>query len=90
MTFRALSYSYLIQMYQQTYKGNENQPGVPLIITTSEGESRRGRVPVADVYDQIEKDYLKAINFLDGWDRGTDKGRIDKSVAQGLLSRTYL
>ena len=90
LTFRALSYSYLIQMYQQTYKGNENQPGVPLIITTSEGESRRGRVPVADVYDQIEKDYLKAINFLDGWDRGTDKGRIDKSVAQGLLSRTYL
>ena len=72
LTFRALSYSYLIQMYQQTYKGNENQPGVPLIITTSEGESRRGRVPVADVYDQIEKDYLKAINFLDGWDRGTD------------------
>lgn len=90
LAFRALSYSYLIQMYQQTYKGNEDRPGVPLIITSAEGETRRERVAVREIYDQIEKDYLKAITFLGEWDRKTEKGRIDKSVAQGLLSRTYL
>lgn len=39
LTFRALSYSYLIQMYQQTYKGNENQPGVPLITLHPKGKA---------------------------------------------------
>lgn len=90
LSLRALSYSYLIQMYQQTYKGNEDKPGIPLIITSAEGETRSERVPVRDIYEQIEGDYLKAIGFLDGWNRGTEKGRINKSVAQGLLSRTYL
>ena len=64
LAFRALSYSYLIQMYQQTYKGNEDRPGVPLIITSAEGKTRRERVAVREIYDQIEKDYLKALSLI--------------------------
>ena len=48
---RALSYFQLIQLYQQTYKGNESAPGVPLYTepTTSSSEGKP-RGTVEDVY----------------------------------------
>lgn len=89
LTFRALGYSYLIQMFQKTYKGHEADPGIPLILTTAEGQPRQERVLVSEIYVQIEKDYIAGIGYLKGWDR-ENKSQIDENVAKGLLARTYM
>lgn len=86
--FRGISHAYLAQFYQKTYDGNENQPCVPIRLSSKE-TSINSRATVQQVYDQAEKDLLKAIDYLDGYVR-SDKSSIDKQVAQGLLSRVYL
>lgn len=92
LALRGISYYYLINMFQQPYSQLSDPataPGVPLIYTTAEGESRLNRVPVAEVYAQSEKDLTDAIGLLDGFQR-TSKMAINKEVAQLLLSRVYL
>lgn len=62
---RAYAYFNLIRFYQQTYKGHENAPGVPIYTepttNTSEGKPRG---TVAQVYAQIDSDIEKAIELL--------------------------
>jgi hypothetical protein len=89
LSTRALGHFIVIQMYQQTYKGNETAPGIPVVITQKEGESRAYRVPVGEVYDQIYADLENAIKFLEAWERPS-KVYIDKNVAAGLMSRVCL
>lgn len=91
--FRGMSYYYLISMFQKTYSSLSDPAtalGIPLIYAPNESyESRLNRVPVAEVYEQIENDLLEAISLLDGYQRES-KTAIDKSVSQVLLSRVYL
>jgi hypothetical protein len=86
---RALGHAYAAQMYQQTYIGNENAPGVPILLTNAEEGTNTGRAPLADVYAQVEKDFKTAVDFLDGWER-PNKVYIDKQVAAGLYARICL
>ena len=59
---RAYSYFYLIQLYQQTYKGNEDKPGVPVYTEpTVAGSEGKPRGTVQQVYDRINEDLTKAI-----------------------------
>lgn len=88
LAIRAWSYLNLAQLYQQTYKGNENAPGVPIYTSTSDLNSK-GRGRLSDVYQQIESDLTKAINVLAGWQR-TSKEQINQAVARGILARAYL
>ena len=88
LAIRGMSYAYLAQFYQKTYVGNEDKPGVPLLLSKTE-ESIMTRASLRQVYERVEKDLLEAIDLLDGWER-KNKSQIDKSVAQGLLSRVYL
>jgi hypothetical protein len=93
LALRGISYYYLICMFQQPYtqlSDPATTPGVPIIYTTAEGESRLNRVPVAEVYAQSEKDLLDAITLLEGFDRKGVRTVINKQVAQMLLSRVYL
>lgn len=59
---RAFAYFMLVQSYQQTYKGHESLPGVPVYTepTTSTSEGK-GRGTVEDVYNQINSDLESAI-----------------------------
>lgn len=86
--FRGISLAYLTQFYQQTYSVAKDKPGVPIYLSNKE-ESDYSRATVEKDFAQAEKDLLKAIDLLDGFQR-TDKQSIDKQVAQGLLSRVYL
>lgn len=86
--FRGIGHAYLAQFYQKTYIDSKDLPCVPLRLSKKE-TSITGRASVEKVYEQIEADLLKAIDYLDGF-RRTDKQSINKSVAQGLLSRVYL
>lgn len=85
---RGWSYLNLAQLYQQTYKGNENAPGVPIYTSTADLNSK-GRGRLTDVYQQIENDLTKAIGFLAGWTR-TSKEQVNQPVARGMLARAYL
>jgi len=84
---RAYSYFYLINYEQQTYKGNESKPGVPIYI--ADVQEGKGRGTVQNVYDQIISDLTLAETMLVGKTR-TSKANIDVSVVQGLRARVAL
>ncbi len=89
---RAFAYFNLIQFYQQTYKGNENAPGVPLYTepTTSESEGK-SRGTVQEVYTQINSDIATAIDLLDQAKLPQmHPSHIDYYVANGFKARIDL
>lgn len=100
---RAYANLYLIQLFQQPTVANEagelsinrELPGIPLVVTTTEGytqediDSLSDRNTVGEVFDAIEADITKAIDLLDGYNR-PNKNTINKAVAQGIAARFYL
>lgn len=85
--YRAYAYYYLINLFQQTYKGNETKPGVPIYL--SDTASGHGRGTVQQVYTQIISDLTKAELLLDGKLR-TDKTEINVDVVRGFRARVAL
>ena len=84
---RAYAYYYLVNLFQQTYKGGENKPGVPLYVTdVTEG---KGRGTVQDVYNQIIADLEAAETFLDGKPRAS-KNNMNVDVVRGFRARVAL
>jgi hypothetical protein len=84
---RAYALFYLINYFQQTYKGHESEKGVP--IYTQDTTVGKARGSVQDVYDQIVSDLTLAEPLVTGKPR-TDKTNIDLSVIQGLRARVAL
>ncbi|MFT3846626.1 MAG: RagB/SusD family nutrient uptake outer membrane protein [Lacibacter sp.] len=84
---RAYCYFNLINYYQQTYKGNENAPGVPVYTLDTTGGKPRGTVK--DVYNLIVSDLTLAETLLTGKSRAT-KNEIDLSVVRGIRARVAL
>lgn len=84
---RAYAYYYLINYFQQTYKGNETKPGVP--VYTVDATEGKGRGTVQEVYTQIVADLTAAEPLLNGKPRAT-KSNIDVSVVRGLRARVAL
>ncbi len=61
-TLRAFSYFYLVNLYQQTYKGVEDQVAVPIYLSqTTEGVAAS---TVQQVYDQILADIKLGVDLL--------------------------
>lgn len=90
LAMRAQGLHTAIQRFQQTYKGNETAPGIPIYLTDKDDEaSVYGRGTVQKVYDRIIKDYLNALTYLEGYTRSS-KTAVDKQVTAGLLARTYM
>lgn len=93
---RAMSYYYIINFYQHIYDAwngaNGSKPGVPIVVSKREGESKMGRNTVKEVLTQIQNDYetsLAHFGKAGDWER-EDKSYIDKYVANGLAARFYL
>jgi hypothetical protein len=87
LALRAYSYFYLINFFQQTYKGNETKPGVPLYTEpTTEGKPRG---TVQEVYTQIVQDLKDAETLLTGKATG-HKSHISAATAQGIMARVAL
>lgn len=84
---RAYAYYYLANYFQQTYKGNESKPGVP--IYTSDTTVGKGRGTLQDVYNLIVADLTQAETLLNGKPR-TSKANIDVTVVRGLRARVAL
>ena len=87
---RAFCYQYLIQLYQQTYKGHESAPGVPLYTEpTVIGSEGKGRGTVQDVYDLINKDLQTAADYLEGQPQKYIS-HVDYYIAKGMQARSFL
>ncbi len=81
LTLRAYSYFKLIQLYQNTYKGHEQDAGIPVYTEpTKEGKARG---TVKEVYAQITKDLDLAIQLFDG----SAYGDADVSTPNGNLAK---
>ncbi|MEI2708912.1 MAG: RagB/SusD family nutrient uptake outer membrane protein [Chitinophagaceae bacterium] len=77
----------LINLFQQTYKGNETKPGVPYY--TSSLDPLKGRGTVQETYTQIIADLTQAETLLNGKTRAS-KINMDVSVVRGLRARVAL
>jgi hypothetical protein len=84
---RAYNYFYLVNLFQQTYKGNENKPGVPVYTTPDLVGKPRGTVQ--DVYNQIIADLTQAETLLTGKVR-RHISNINVNVVQGIRARIAL
>ena len=90
LAMRAFSYLNLIQLYQQTYKGHEDAPGVPVYTEpTVAGSEGKGRGTVKEVYAQIDADLEKAAAYLKGKARA-HVSHVDYYVAKGFQARSFL
>ncbi|HEY8661763.1 MAG TPA: RagB/SusD family nutrient uptake outer membrane protein [Hanamia sp.] len=84
---RAYAYYYLVNYFQQTYKGNETKPGVPIYLQDTLVGKARGTVQ--DDYNQIIADLTAAEPLLTGKPRDS-KVNIDLSVIQAFRARVAL
>lgn len=84
---RAHSYFYLVNLFQQTYKGNEGKPGVPIYKTPTSIGAPRGTVQ--QVYDLIIADLTEAETLLTG---KTQKvmSHINVNTVQAIRARVAL
>lgn len=89
---RAYDLLNLAQIYQFTYAGHENELCVPIITEgmTEEEMQNNPRATVQEVYTQIMNDLNTAIDLLADYDNGSNKDKIDASVAYGLRARANL
>ncbi|MCM1150658.1 MAG: RagB/SusD family nutrient uptake outer membrane protein [Alistipes sp.] len=89
LAVRAFDYLNLVQLYQYTYVGHENEPAVPLVLdtTTAEEATNNPRATVAEIYGQILADLGEAIAILP--ETGI-AGQVDRHVAYGLRARAHL
>ena len=86
---RAYCYFYLVNLYQHPYSDKKDSPGVPVYRTQLSAEMH-GQSSVAEVYNLIISDLEEAVVALENFDRGSDKSKLDKYVASGLLANAYL
>lgn len=87
LAIRAHSYFNLINFFQQSYKGNESKPGVPLYTEPTTEGAPRGTVQ--QVYDLIVADLKEAETLLAGKAR-IHKSHINQKTVQGLHARVAL
>lgn len=91
LTIRAMSYYYLISLYQDAYlHGGKSKTGVPLYTSTKQGSKSRGSA--AEVWKQILDDLHGAILLFEeaGHDWSKSKTDVDITVAHVILARASL
>ncbi|GJM63012.1 RagB/SusD family nutrient uptake outer membrane protein [Persicobacter diffluens] len=101
LAIRAYAHHRLVQVFQQTYVGNESAAGIPIKLTAE--IQNLPRSPLSEVYTQIEEDYLEALDLLE--EKYENEGEDDEEVISvrrkhpshlgyeavaGLLSRMYM
>jgi hypothetical protein len=91
LAVRGYDYLYLVQIFQFTYNGHQNDLAVPIVLddTPLEVISNNPRATVQSVYDQIKADLDQAIGLLAGKSI-SDKSQINQGVAYGIRARMNL
>lgn len=84
LAMRGISYFYLVNFYQLSYKGHEDALGVPLALSSK--DAKLPRATVRNVYAQIIRDLEYAANNGPKTPEQTD---IDRYVAAAYLAKAY-
>ena len=91
---RAFNYFYLVQLYQHTYAGNEDQYGVPLIHEDNMAAVNTQGCPrarVSEVYEFILNDLTEALDLLEKTSVERPGGQyINADVVYALRARIYM
>lgn len=91
---RSFYYLKLVTTYGKPYSGTGVNPeaalGVPLILSSQVKDGGVKRNTLKEVYDQVEKDLLKAADLLQNNFEPPTTFRVGASSANTLLSRFYL
>jgi starch-binding outer membrane protein, SusD/RagB family len=89
LALRAWSYFQLIQLYQFTYIGNEDAPGIP--VYTEATITGNPRSSVSEVYRQITADLDEAVLLFDESDLTRRHiSNLNINVAKGIYARVAL
>lgn len=83
-TVRGYSYYYLVNLYQHTYKGHENEPAVPILRTPEDEGAVRNTVK--EVYDFLIEDLKYGVENGVSTPEVAD---LDKNVAAHYLALAY-
>lgn len=99
---RAMSYTYLMFIFQDPASGNfpnakfeAGRPASPIIYatrdgkTTTEATEKAGRNTLGDLCEEVERNLALAETLLDGYVRSS-KNEIDATVLCGIAARYYL
>lgn len=90
LIIRARCYYNLVRLYQHTYIIAKDKQGVPLYLDPSNSATEpKSRSTVEEVYTQIEKDLLEAVELLRDFTR-PDWTYYNADVAHFLLADMYL
>ena len=89
LALRAYSYFHLIRFYANDYKGHQSDPGLPLVLTSSNPNQGLPRSTVAEVYTQITKDIEESIGLLDTFARPS-RAQIDQRTAKAIAAEVFL
>ncbi|UEQ78255.1 RagB/SusD family nutrient uptake outer membrane protein [Chryseobacterium arthrosphaerae] len=89
LALRAYSYFYLIRFYAHDYKGHPSDPGLPLVLTSSNPNQGLPRSTVSEVYGQITKDIEESIGLLDSFTRPS-RAQIDQRTAKAIAAEVFL
>lgn len=84
LALRAISHFYMVQFYQKTYVGNEDKPGVPIVLTRE--APKTARHTLREVYAQVIQDLTFAVEKGAQTKVATD---IDRYVAAAFLAKVY-
>ncbi len=90
--YRAWAYHQLVMTYAKGYLiGNpDSDPGVPLLLKVEPPYESGPRVPVATIYDQIEKDINQSIEYFKSASKPKNKSHISINAAYGIKARIAL
>lgn len=83
---RAYAYFYLMQLFTTKYEPNSNTNSIPLY--TEADVAAKGKAKQSEIYALMVQDLEFSVANLEGFTR-TNKGMIDKYVAEGLLAYVY-
>ncbi|MDR0692760.1 MAG: RagB/SusD family nutrient uptake outer membrane protein [Prevotellaceae bacterium] len=90
---RAFAYFELIQGFQKTYQGHQNDPGVPVYTEpTRAGDEGKPRGTVEAVYTQINSDIARALELFTeaGKTKQKHSSHVDYYVTKGFEARIAL
>jgi tetratricopeptide (TPR) repeat protein len=86
-TARAMSYFWLINLWQQPLSVNPDAAGVPLV---TDEVNRQERVSVKEIYEQILSDINLGYNNLRGYGYVNGKGSLSEYAAAGYYARILM
>ena len=90
--YRAWAYHSLVSTYAKGYLigSPSSDPGVPLLYATEAPYTSAPRSTVQEIYDQVNIDLAKSIEYFENASSRVDKSQLNLNTAYGIKARVAL